>query len=220
MRGGLGGPAAPASNDSSKPNDEDDAAWLAYSDQMRGGTGFVAWKKIPHPQLGEVEVGGWVPGFKDNPPLDEVRPVGEKAGEFVAKLAASRPKVELRAPQVTQVAPGLYRIDAELANVGRLPTIMRGGRAVGIVPANVVRVSTPIDRIRSGRRMVVVRGMDPGEVRQYEWIVSAAPDEVVAVELLYGGAACKRYAFRDGQPVDAPEPPAAPAAPAQDGGAK
>jgi hypothetical protein len=200
-----GGPrAASAAPDAAKPNDEEDAAWLAYSVQMRGGVGFVPWTKAAHPQLGEVEVGGWVAGFKDNPPIAEVRPQGEKLADALAKLAAWRPRVEVRSPTVTVLAPNLYRVNLDLVNAGRLPTVQRGGRAEGVTPANVVRISTPLDRIRTGRRMDIVRGMDPGEVRGLEWTVSAEPGETVTVELLYAGQPVGTFACKDGVPVTTP----------------
>jgi hypothetical protein len=205
-RGGFGGGAraATAAPDAAKPNDEEDAAGLAYSDQMRGGAGFVPWTKATHPQLGEVEVGGWVAGFKDNPPIIEVRPQGEKLGDALAKLAAWRPRVELRSPTVTVLAPNLYRVNLELVNAGRLPTVQRGGRAEGVTPANVVRISTPMDRIRAGRRTDIVRGMDPGEVRNLEWTVSAEPGETVTVDLLFAGQPVGSFACKDGVPVATP----------------
>ena len=204
--GGMGGGprAASAAPDAAKPNDEEDAAWLAYSDQMRGGVGFVPWTKAAHPQLGEVEVGGWVAGFKDNPPIAEVRPQGEKLADALAKLAAWRPRVEMRSPTVTVLAPNLYRVNLDLVNAGRLPTVQRGGRAEGVTPANVMRISTPLDRIRTGRRMDIVRGMDPGEVRGLEWTVSAEPGETVTVELLYAGQPVGTFACKDGVPVTTP----------------
>lgn len=204
--GGMGGGsrAASAAPDAAKPNDEDDAAWLAYSDQMRGGVGFVPWTKATHPQLGEIEVGGWVAGFKDNPPIAEVRTQGERLADALAKLAAWRPRVELRSPTVMALAPNLYRVNLDLVNAGRLPTVQRGGRAEGVTPANVVRISTPLDRIRAGRRTDIVRGMDPGEVRSLEWTVSAEPGETVSVELLYAGQPVGTFAFKDGVPIATP----------------
>ncbi|MFO0963298.1 MAG: M14 family zinc carboxypeptidase [Phycisphaerales bacterium] len=231
-RGGGGAPPARRNEgnaEAAKPMDEEDAAWLAYSDQVRGGTGFLPWAKTKHPQLGEVEIGGWIPGFRENPPLEEVRALGEKSGTFAARLAEFRPKVELRSPKVTQLGPGLYRVDVELVNSGRLPTVERGGRAESVTPAHLVRISPPVDRVKSGRRSDIVRGMDPGEVRSYDWIVAAAPEEVVEIELLYAGRPIARAAFRDGVPVDPPPTPAAAApaattapaaAPAAKGGAK
>jgi hypothetical protein len=78
---------------------------------------------------------------------------------------------------------------------------MRGGRAEGVIPAHVVRLSVPVDRVKSGRRIDVVRGIDPGEVRRLAWIVQAPPEEEVAVELLLAGNVVERHAFTDGAPA-------------------
>ncbi len=176
----------------------DDADWLAVSD-AQGRAGFVEWKPMVHAQLGEVEVGGWIPGWRENPPLDQVRPLGEKSAAFVAALAENRAQVVLQKPRVTVLGPGLYQIDATLANVGRLASIQQGGRSGDVTPAHVVRVSTPVDRVKSGQRMSIVRGMTPGEVRRQQWIVAAAPEEVIELELLFVGQPIKRYTIRNGE---------------------
>lgn len=184
--------------------DEEAAAWLAYSDTMRGGAGFVPWTRFEHPQIKDVEVGGWVPGFKQNPPLSDVAPLGAKTAEFLAKLADSRPRVSLSKPTVTATGPSLWKVDCVLANVGRLTTVMRGGRAESVAPTYVVRVSTPFDRLKSGVPSDVIRGLDPGEARLMTWLLVAPPEETVVVELMFRGAPLQRWAFRDGIAIDPP----------------
>jgi hypothetical protein len=186
-----------------KPSDEAAAAWLEYSDRARGGTGFVPWTRQQHPQLGEVEVGGWVPGFRENPPLAEVGPASAKLVAFLGRVAEARPKVMLAAPTIERAGPSLWRIDAALTNTGRLPSVMRGGRAEGVTPAHVVRISVPADRVKSGRRVDIVRGIDPGATRPCSWIVNAPDDETIVVELLYAGKPVARHAFRGGVAVPA-----------------
>ena len=38
---------------------EDDLKLYRWSEEKLGGRGYVAWKPFDHPQLGEVEIGGW-----------------------------------------------------------------------------------------------------------------------------------------------------------------
>ena len=190
-----GAPARPA------PADAEEAAWLRYSDEARGGRGFVPWTKQAHPQLFEVEVGGWVPGFRENPPLDRIVPIAASYVPFLERVAAARARVELSVPAPTALGPGLWRFEAMLANVGRLPTVMRGGRAEGVAQAHVVRISTPPDRIRSGRRVTVLRGIDAGAQERYTWIVSAAPGEPVTVEVIHAGRTVASHTFVDGAPA-------------------
>ncbi|MGD2111085.1 MAG: M14 family metallopeptidase, partial [Phycisphaerae bacterium] len=44
--------------------DNEEAAWLKYSHEQRGGAGFVPWTPFAHPQLGDVEIGGFAPFFR------------------------------------------------------------------------------------------------------------------------------------------------------------
>lgn len=180
-----GAPAAPKG--APKPADEDAALWLRYSDTMRGGSGFVPWKPVQHPQLQGAEVGGWVAGFRENPPVEEVLPLAEKCGTFLGRLAAHRPEVELAEPRITELAPGVWRIEATVVNRGKLPTVLRPARNTRIVPPHTLRVSVPATRVRAGRRMVLLRGIDPGQRSVVEWVVTVTPGEPVAVTLARGG---------------------------------
>lgn len=201
-RGGRGGPPparpAPTSTEKVEAVSADDAAWLAVSD-AQGGAGFVKWTTVQHPQLGTVEVGGWVPGWRENPPLDQVPVLAAKNADFIQYLAESRAQVQLETPQVQIMGPGVYLVRTRLLNRGRLPTMEQGGRNNGTTPAHVVRVSTPVDRIKSGQRMQVVRGLSPGDARAMEWMITAAPEEVIELELLFAGKPIGSFSIRNGE---------------------
>jgi hypothetical protein len=57
--------------------------------------------------------------------------------------------------------------------------------------------------VKSGRRVDIVRGIDPGATRPCSWIVNAPDDETIVVELLYAGQPVARHAFRGGVAVPA-----------------
>jgi hypothetical protein len=80
---------------------------------------------------------------------------------------------------------------------------MRGGRADLVTPAHVIRLSAPMDRIQAGNRNDVIRGIDAGSASVYSWLVNVPPGEEVAVELLYNGKSAQRWAFRDGEKIEA-----------------
>lgn len=190
-----------AVKDDPKPADVEAAAWLEYSDRMRGGTGFVPWTRIDHPQLRNVEVGGWVPGFRENPPIADIKALGDACATFVSTIAAYRPSIAIAEPTVLAVGPSLWRFETRLTNSGRLPSVMSGGRANAVSPAHVIRISAPVDQIQAGTRNAVIRGIEAGDARTYSWLVNAPPGEEVAVELLYNGKLVQRWAFRDGEKV-------------------
>ena len=200
-----GPPAPPAAPAPPAPADAEAAGWLAYSDAVRGGAGFVPWTPVKHPQLGTVEVGGWVPGFRENPPLEDIPGYGAKLVAFLGRLAERRPVVALAQPSVEEVAPGLLRISTRLENRGKLPTVQHAARSDPSVPQHVVRISVPPDRIRAGQRLFTARGIDPGASTELSWTVSVAPGEAVTLELAHAGRRLGgwRVEGRTASPLDA-----------------
>ncbi len=165
-----------AAKDGGGAENKEDAAWLKYSDEQRDGAGFLAWEKFDHPQLGEVEIGGWVPYFRTNPPAGEVPAIAEKQAAFVLDLAGRFPKVSLSDAEVTRLASGLWEIKCALVNDGYLPT----GTAMAVrnrrARPYVVRLDIPTDRILTGRRVNKVWSVPGSGGREsFRWIVRA-PD--------------------------------------------
>lgn len=102
---------------------EHDIKMLEWSDKELDGKGYIDWYKFDHPQLGEVEIGGWdaMASFR-NPPLKflekEIAPLGDFA---IYQLAAS-PKLEKRALEITPLGDGTHKVRLAVANTGYLPT--------------------------------------------------------------------------------------------------
>ncbi|MGA1391833.1 MAG: M14 family metallopeptidase [Phycisphaerales bacterium] len=181
FRGMAAAPRAPrAAATGPAVGDAEQAAWLAYSDQARGGAGFVDWTEIEHPTLGTVEVGGFVPGFMSIPPIDAVPSLAKGQATFLGEVVARRPKPRLLEPQVRTLAPGLFQIDLALVNDGRMPTATAMG-VRDMTPPIVVRISTAKESIRSGVKQQSISSIGPGERRDLSWIVSAAPGEEIEI---------------------------------------
>jgi hypothetical protein len=80
------------------------------------------WRRIHHPQLGEVEVGGPDPRVGIwNPPLERLAEVCDGQAAAFLRVAAMAPKLDLQCT-VEPLADGLYRVGCEVANLGYLPT--------------------------------------------------------------------------------------------------
>jgi len=84
----------------------EDAAWLRYNDEVRNGEGFVAWTPFEHPELEPVEIGGWTPYFRTNPPLPDLEPIVEVQTDFALDLADRLPVLRLAPVEIKTLAPG------------------------------------------------------------------------------------------------------------------
>lgn len=67
---------------------------LKYQDEKYGGKLFIDWKPFKHPELGEGEIGGWLPNLRNNAwPGDPLRKVCEDHWQFTLFRAGLLPEV-------------------------------------------------------------------------------------------------------------------------------
>ena len=137
----------------------DERKRLAWNDSELGGRGFVDWHPFHHPQLGDVEIGGWEPKFvRQNPPpgrflLEEC----ERAWAFVREHALATPRLELGRCEVRSLAPGLWQLAVAVRNTGYLASHVTQ-MALDIKQAQPVTVSLGLPE---AARLVAGRGGEP-----------------------------------------------------------
>ncbi len=93
--------------------------------------GFVPWKPVQHPDfLGrKVEVGGFKPFLRSNPPAEEIPGLVDKHWTFLARLVEWLPRVEILQTKVEPLGKGTWRVTAEVLNRGYLPSMSKQGVA-------------------------------------------------------------------------------------------
>ena len=93
--------------------------WDAEHNQSRV---LCEWKKVEHPQLGTVEVGGLDPRFGLwNPPFERVAEVCAAQSAMWLRVAALAPQIALDVHQ-RDVGDGLTEVELRVRNDGYLPT--------------------------------------------------------------------------------------------------
>ena len=93
---------------------------LRWSDTEKGGQYYRDWTPFDHPQLGPVEIGGWV---KKVVPIDAgLEKICREHTEFMMYQAELSPLIRLRDVRHSVLADGVYRVEATVSNHGFLPT--------------------------------------------------------------------------------------------------
>jgi murein tripeptide amidase MpaA len=105
---------------------EDDLKMLAWADKHLDGKGYVAWYPFKHPQLGDVELGGWdaFHAFR-NPPAHLLEKEIAKFPDWVLYNTLTSPKLELvhaKAEKVGGDASHTWRVEVGVQNTGHLPS--------------------------------------------------------------------------------------------------
>lgn len=83
---------------------------------------FQAWRQCEHPQLGPVEIGGFLTPHLINPALSDLRKIAEGTYRFTLKHASRHPWIVLEDLDARRVGGDVFRIRARVANRGDLPT--------------------------------------------------------------------------------------------------
>lgn len=102
---------------------EDDLTMLKWSDEVLDGKGYVDWYPFDHPQLGQVELGGWnrLYAFRNPPPEFLEQEIAPFSDWLVWHLLIS-PRLEFFEVNANPLGEGAYRVRVVVQNTGWLPT--------------------------------------------------------------------------------------------------
>lgn len=102
--------------------EEDDLKLLHFNDEHQLD-GFEEWRSFNHPQLGQVEIGGWdYKRFWGVAPFKFLPDIAERHTRFTLAHAAASPRLNWKLVKVQSLADQVFRVLAILENVGHLPT--------------------------------------------------------------------------------------------------
>ncbi|NNM04517.1 MAG: hypothetical protein HKO65_05390, partial [Gemmatimonadetes bacterium] len=126
---------------------------LRWNDTEMDGKIFVDWKPFNHPQLGEVEIGGWVGKVFDESRgtyTNTMTTPGPVFEEFLSEhtawnnwMASMSPLVRVTDVSAERVEAGIYKVTAKVQNQGYLPTNVTD-QAISNRTAKTVKVSITV----------------------------------------------------------------------------
>lgn len=155
---------------------------LTWIDKKLSGRGFVSWKPFRHPQLGDVEIGGFEPFIRTNPPPDLIPELAEKHARFFVALGKLFPRLELLSTNIEKRADGVYRIEATLQNTGYLPTSLAHGVKSRAVKPVLIKLDGDY-KILGGRKRYFLKSLNGSASKKYEWIIQARPGAKVSLRV-------------------------------------
>ena len=119
--------AKPAKKDSDKRNKEE-REQLKWFDE-HAPDAFVAWQAVEHPDFPgrRVEVGGYRPFARTNPPMAMLDDLAARHGEFPTALAQRLPRIQVAKIECRLLADAIYEIGILVTNTGFLPTALAHG---------------------------------------------------------------------------------------------
>jgi hypothetical protein len=177
---GRGGKA-----DEDKRTPSDDAKRLKWIDAKGESSRFVPWKRFEHPELGEVEIGGFAPHARSEPPEAERAELAAKHLEFLTFLGGALPRVELGECELTDLGGGLLEVEAALTNRSLVPALSASAARTDTVrrPRVVLKLPEGATVVAGLPETLVRRLGGAGAREELRWLVHGAPAGSIGIEV-------------------------------------
>lgn len=168
---------------STKEGEHPESYILKWSDEVLKGKGFVDWTPYAHPTLGDVEIGGFVPYLKVNPPPGQIKKTIDFHTDYYIDLMSRLPQLEVKETQVEALGDGVYQLTVYFTNSGWFPTsTAQGRRARAAWPIRVQLKMTQGQSLFSGRSVVNIPFIDgSGGTQKAEWTIRGRKGSKVTI---------------------------------------
>ncbi len=161
-----------------------DATLLKAMDAA-GIDAFVDWTPYAHPDLGDVEIGGFRPYVVTNPPAEQLPELGRKHGEFVTRLATMLPRVTIADTEVTNHGGGVFTVRVTIENTGFFPTSLQHGVVSRSVQPTMVQIQVSPEAVLTGDdKTSMVQKLDgSGSRHEVSWVIQARQGSSVEIRV-------------------------------------
>jgi hypothetical protein len=194
------GGSAPGAAASGEADADTDKKWLEWIDQKNNGEGFVDWTPFQHQQLGEVEIGGFKPYLRVNPPEDKIPELVQSHSEFALFMASQFAEIVMDKPQVKKLASGFFELKVTLHNKGGFPYVTAMGQRTRTISPIMVKLTFEDDErmtLFGGTQRVDTTNIQPGGEKELTWLILSPSGKNVNIRLWArnGGGETKESVF-------------------------
>lgn len=195
-------PVAKPKGDDDKRNSEDRdfLKWIDTNAPLQ----FVAWKEVQHPDFPrqKVEVGGFAPFARSNPPEARLASLAERHARFLTALAGKLPRIGIRSAEARHLGHSVYELSVQIENTGYLPTALGHGVTTREVHPTRVTVQFEDGSFLSGTKTTQVGPISgSGGMRELRWVVQVKRGKTLKVEVIamLAGRASAEVELKGGQ---------------------
>jgi hypothetical protein len=180
----------------------DDWEVLKWWDENRAGKAaqpgeFKEWTAFKHPQLGDVEIGGFHPKFySQNPPKDLIELWAGNEARFNLWMAQQLPQVKIVSAKTTAVPgqAGVQKVEMVVTNEGKIPTALEIAKRVKMVKPDTAGIELAKGQelvkpnpTTEAQAKVELGWLKPGETKTASWLVKGGGEVTLNIGSTRGG---------------------------------
>jgi hypothetical protein len=166
-----------AKNEKAFTVEDASANYLRWVSQQNISNVFTDWKTIQHHDFPnqKVEVGGVDPFAQTTPPYSLVADLVKKHSNFLIKLAAAQPEIDVVNVKTEKLANGLTRVTLDVINKSALPSHAKlGERSYWVKRINVKVNNSGNQTIISGKKTQLLNALEGYTSKQLSWLIKGS----------------------------------------------
>jgi hypothetical protein len=159
--------------DKEKPSE--DAIFIKWLEQENLMNNFVVWKEIKHPDFPnqKVEVGGFAPYIKKNPPMQYLEKQVDGHVNFLKTIANQMPTHEIVDQNVEKLDANLYRITLKITNKGFMPSYTEINDKLKFTSRIKTEIQLKDNQKRvAGKKITLQNALQPNESSEHTWLIN------------------------------------------------
>jgi hypothetical protein len=154
-----------------------DVRYVKWADSMKINDYFIPWTSIKHPDFpdNEVEVGGFKPYVRYNPPVAFLDESISKHVNFLENYLQALPKLQFDVVKIDKLEGQVYRVSGKVINVGLLPTNTELGDKTKWVKKIRHRVLLAKNQsLVVNKNKSFYSALQPGESISFQWLIQGS----------------------------------------------
>ena len=187
---------------------------LFFNDRLGMGAWFKEWTPFDHPELGQVEIGGWSKWYGRTTPPFMLQELAHRNTMFALFHADEMPLLEWSDVSVERIAGNTYRVKAEIRNTRAMPTRIEAAEMYSSGVPDVFSIRGDNVRVQAGgftsgeldselelqernpQAIQVNGGVQGRSFLSVTWIVSGSGNATISYESQKGGTHTRNVQLR------------------------
>ncbi len=164
--------------------DSYDHRFVKWADSMQIKNYFIPWQSFDHPDFPneEVEIGGFKPYVRHNPPTEFLDSSIVKHTAFLKTFVSSMPKLAFSQVKVESVGNQVYRVTGKVVNTGLLPThTALGDKTKWVRKIRSRIVLEPKQTVLINRQKTFHQALKAGEAFEFSWLIKGKGKVILEV---------------------------------------
>lgn len=161
---------------------EKEKALLAWSDNEWNGKGFVNWQKFDHPELGEVEIGGFAPYLETTPKPEKIDSLLSIQLPWLLQLSKKIPDISVAGEKITDLGGGIFKLEIYVENKGYLPYPIAMGQRNN-TPSPVIITIDGEAEILEGLKRTPLGSIDGSQVKKLTWLLKTDKKSTITAKV-------------------------------------